>query len=599
MPFALRLRGALDAPALRREPGRAGSRGTRRCAPRSRSRAARPCRSSTRRGRWRCRCWTWAACRPGRARRLAERLARGGGAAPLRPGARAAAAEHAAAPGRRRPRALLHPAPRRRRRLEHGRAGPRGLGALRRLQPGRASSPLPELPVQYADFAAWQREWLAGEVLEAQLVVLAGAPGRRPAAAGDPHGPAARRAGRAPAAGSHPFALPAGVSRGLRELLAPGEGATLFMTLLAGVAGAAGPLRGAGRRGGGHPRRGAHAARDGGADRLLRQHAAAARRPVGRPHLDASCWGGCGRAALGAYDHQELPFERLVEELGVERSLTHTPVFQAAFALDRRRGRDERPSLGELALEPFGTGTRGAKFDLDLVVADTGSDAGRRCSPTGPRSSRPRRSRAWRGTWRRLLEAMAAEPAAAPLGAVAAARRRARAGAGGLERHRGRTPASAASTSCSARRRRARPDAAAGRLRGRDAHLRRAGAQRRPARAPPARARAWGRRRAWASRWSAARRWSSALLGMLEAGGAYVPLDPAYPAERLAYMLADSGAAVLLRRSGRRGAPRLRAGSRARSCLDAREREADIAARGRVTSPPARSGGRRPATPRT
>ncbi len=43
--------------------------------------------------------------------------------------------------------------------------------------------------------------------------------------------------------------------------------------------------------------------------------------------------------ALGAYDHQELPFERLVEELDVERSLTHAPVFQATFALGpRRRG---------------------------------------------------------------------------------------------------------------------------------------------------------------------------------------------------------------------------------------------------------------------
>ena len=78
------------------------------------------------------------------------------------------------------------------------------------------------------------------------------------------------------------------------------EGATLFMTLLAAFQALLAPLRGQDdvvRR---HARSPAATRRgDGGADRLLRQHAGAARRPVGRPDASASCWRGCGRRRWG------------------------------------------------------------------------------------------------------------------------------------------------------------------------------------------------------------------------------------------------------------------------------------------------------------
>ncbi|HEX7239689.1 MAG TPA: amino acid adenylation domain-containing protein, partial [Longimicrobiaceae bacterium] len=94
-----------------------------------------------------------------------------------------------------------------------------------------AGDPLPELPVQYADFAVWQRRWLRGDVLEAQVGFwrdhLAGAPPLLEIPTDRP-----RSAGLGARGGSHEVALPAAVSRELRAL-SRREGTTLFMTLLA------------------------------------------------------------------------------------------------------------------------------------------------------------------------------------------------------------------------------------------------------------------------------------------------------------------------------------------------------------------------------
>ena len=57
---------------------------------------------------------------------------------------------------------------------------------------------------------------------------------------------------------------------------------------------------------------------------------------------------------------------------------------------------------------------------------------------------------------------------------------------------------------------------------------------------------AWARRRWWGCALSARSRWWSGCIGILKAGGAYLPLDPDYPRERLAFMLADAGAPVLV-----------------------------------------------------
>ena len=109
----------------------------------------------------------------------------------------------------------------------------RELAALYAAFAAGRPSPLPALPVQYADYAVWQRGWLQGEVLEAQLAYwreqLAGAP----AAAGAAHRPAAPAGADASAARRVAVLLPAAAAAGRSQALGQREGATLFMTLLA------------------------------------------------------------------------------------------------------------------------------------------------------------------------------------------------------------------------------------------------------------------------------------------------------------------------------------------------------------------------------
>ncbi len=118
------------------------------------------------------------------------------------------------------------------RRLVDGRPGPRAGRALPAACRGPRPSPLPELPVQYADFAVWPRSWLRREVLEARDRLLA-RPARRPAAAWSCPPTGLRPAVQSFQGAVAPVRLPAGLTRRL-EALARREGATLFMVLLAG-----------------------------------------------------------------------------------------------------------------------------------------------------------------------------------------------------------------------------------------------------------------------------------------------------------------------------------------------------------------------------
>jgi amino acid adenylation domain-containing protein len=225
---------------------------------------------------------------------------------------------------------------------------------------------LPELPLQYADFALWQRDWLSGAVLEEQLAYwrqrMAGAPMVLDLPLDRPRPAVQRYRG-----GRIPVRLAAGLSRRLGEL-GRMRGATLFMVLLAGYQALL--LRLADK------------------DDLVVGVPVAHRRRVEVEGLigffvntlalrgELSGDPGFGEwvtrvrdTALGAYAHQDLPFEKLVEELQPERSLSHSPVFQVMCVLQNAPARDlDLPglSLRRTGLEPIS-----AKFDLNLLLAES------------------------------------------------------------------------------------------------------------------------------------------------------------------------------------------------------------------------------------
>ncbi len=223
---------------------------------------------------------------------------------------------------------------------------------------------LPELPVQYADYAVWQRSWLSGGVLEAQLAwwreQLAGAPPLLELPTDRPRGTLRGWEGR-----SVELALPGETGAALAAL-SRREGATLFMTLLA-----AWQLL---------------LARWSGQDDVSVGTPIAGRTRketepligffvntlVLRTHLPrALTFRGLLRrvreTTLGAYQHQDVPFERLVEELAGERSLTHAPLFQVMLALHDDAGAEL--ALGDAVVEAAPVEASTAKFDLRLSLA--------------------------------------------------------------------------------------------------------------------------------------------------------------------------------------------------------------------------------------
>jgi amino acid adenylation domain-containing protein len=397
---------------------------------------------------------------------------------------------------------------------------------------------LQELPVQYADYAIWQREWLQGEALERQLDYwrgqLAGAPQALELPTDKPRPPTQsyRGAGQS-------LALDAELA-GRLNALSRAEGATLFMTLLAAF------------------------------QLLLSRYSGRADVSVGTPVANRGRSEVAGligffvntlvlrtdlsgdptfrellarvrEVCLGAYAHQDVPFERIVEELQPERDLSRNPLFQVMFVLQHAAAAPpELPGL-EMSMMPVGNAT--TKFDLTMAIEET---------PAGLRAALEYNTDLFGDAligqllrhFETLLRALADEPGL-PVSSLelldADERRQVLEGwnqtaepyeaatlHGLFEEQARRTPGDAALVAggrrLTYRELNERADELAARLRGVGV-------------GPEALVGVCAERSS---------EMVVAVLAVLKAGGAYVPLDPRYPRERLAFMLRDSGAKVLL-----------------------------------------------------
>ena len=227
-------------------------------------------------------------------------------------------------------------------------------------------SPLPPLPIQYADFAIWQREWLAGERLESErtfwLEQLKGAPASLDLPTDKP-----RPATRTSSGATHRFSLSSSLSSAVREL-SQQERVTPFMVLLAAWSALLGKYSGQEDVlvGSAH----AHRSRT----ELENLIGFFVNTLVLRTNLSGNpsfreLLARVRDVNISAQAHQDLPFEKLVDELQLERDLSRTPVYQVAFTF-QNAPETELIAPG-LVLNRLQLPSRTAKFDLTLIITDS------------------------------------------------------------------------------------------------------------------------------------------------------------------------------------------------------------------------------------
>jgi amino acid adenylation domain-containing protein len=400
-------------------------------------------------------------------------------------------------------------------------------------------SPLAELKIQYADYAVWQRERLQGQVLEQQLNYW-----KEQLSGGLPVLELPldrRRAQRQSFRGAQQWLkLPVQLQASLKEL-SRREGVTLFMTLLAAF------------------------------QTLLARYTGESLITVGspianrtRPELEELIGffvntlvlrtnvGGNPRfkellqrvreMCLGAYAHQDVPFEKLVEELQPERSLGHQPLFQVVFALQNTPM--SNLEVAGLELTQMEADSNTAKFDLVLNMLDTDSGLVGSLKYNTDLFDAETIERML-GHFHTLLEAIIADPAQ-PLNQLPLLRE--------PERHQllsewNRTATDYPHEQCIhemfAAQAGRTPEAVALVLEEQTlsyAELNRRANQL----AHYLRGQGVGAESLVGLMMERSIEMVVAVLGILKAGAAYLPLDPAYPQERLAWMMDDAQVSVLL-----------------------------------------------------
>ncbi|NEQ08205.1 MAG: amino acid adenylation domain-containing protein, partial [Moorea sp. SIO4E2] len=229
-------------------------------------------------------------------------------------------------------------------------------------------SPLKPLPIQYVDYAAWQRQWLEEHVIEKQADYWKGQlanvcspidlPTDRP-----------RASVQSFRGGQFHFQLDTAVSQKLRTL-GRGTNSTLFMTLLAAFAVLLSRYSGQQDIVIGTPVANRHHGQTQSLIGFFVNTLVLRTRTEGNPSF-RELLQQVRQVALSAYSHQDIPFEKVVEILQPERSLSHSPLFQVMFDLE------QSPTYGEfpgLTLTPIEREHQTAKFDLTLSMVDTPSE---------------------------------------------------------------------------------------------------------------------------------------------------------------------------------------------------------------------------------
>ncbi|RYZ31988.1 MAG: non-ribosomal peptide synthetase, partial [Myxococcaceae bacterium] len=225
---------------------------------------------------------------------------------------------------------------------------------------------LPPLPVQYADFSMWQRGWLQGEALDAQLGYwkkqLSGAPSALDLPTDRPRPPVQSRRGA-----TVDVSIPSQLSQALKSL-AQDEGATPFMLLLAAWQVFLSRYSTQEDISVGTPIAGRTQAETEGLigffvnTLVLRAH-------VQPQATFREFLAQVRRTTLAAYEHQHLPFEKLVEVLQPSRDLSRSALFQAMFSL--QNAPTEALRLAGLSFQSVAVDTRSSKFDLTLTLVES------------------------------------------------------------------------------------------------------------------------------------------------------------------------------------------------------------------------------------
>ncbi|WP_166677027.1 non-ribosomal peptide synthetase, partial [Paraburkholderia caballeronis] len=410
------------------------------------------------------------------------------------------------------------------------------------VQESRAVNAEP-LPLQYGDYAVWQRARLDGGEAARQLAYWRGLlGGEHPVLALPADGP--RRPLAEWRAARHEIALPAALADAVRAQ-ARARNTTPFVVFLTALHALLHRYTGQRRVRTGVP--------------VANRHHPDTQRLIGffvntqvlqadiEPATTlAQLMRELGERAADAQTHQDLPFDVLVDALGVERSLTHTPLFQVMHNHVRREWRSLRAIRG-LEVEPYVVAGGTAQFELMLETREE-ADGALVASLRYARDLFHEETIARMGRhYRALLEAVVCDPATA-IGEV------------GLLDDGERGTLLEWGSACSV-------DEAVLPLHG---QIARQAARRADAVAVSCEGHAlsYGELNARANRLAhrlialgvgpevrvglAMERSLELVVGLLailKAGGAYVPLDPSYPLDRLAYMIGDSGIALLLAQS--------------------------------------------------